>query len=321
MSDRHISRPARDLGSPGGPEAGGGGATAGDVPDLRLAGLAVAAWLAALAGLHTTVAASATLAAVAAGLALLTGLHLCGLLGRPAAPVRRYGWIAVAVLLGVVFPQDSTLVEELEVRRAAQDLLNRHFWYYSTIAENVFLNDVYWGAMDLNLRGATLVEFDLGGCRIGTLNLSGAILVGESDFQSCHVTASFNAPRATFDGNAEFSRFKADLFANFRQAHFVKLSDFTQAEFRGLGYFMAATFSDGADFTDVLPIKLILTDAVAVERPATKAFKWPDGYEVLPTDQEGWDILKRDRSVPPAKAETEPDETEPDADTDPDEDD
>ncbi|MFE9652580.1 ComEC/Rec2 family competence protein [Micromonospora sp. NPDC006431] len=73
-----------------------------EVPDLRLAGLAVAAWLAALAGLHLTAAATATVAAVAGGLATLLGLHLCGLLGRPAVPVRRLGWIAVAVLLGVV---------------------------------------------------------------------------------------------------------------------------------------------------------------------------------------------------------------------------
>ncbi|SCE85715.1 competence protein ComEC [Micromonospora viridifaciens] len=74
----------------------------GDAPDLRLAGLAVAAWLAALAGLHQSATTMATLAAGTAGLAVLLGLHLCGLLGRPAAPVRRYGWIAVAVLLGVV---------------------------------------------------------------------------------------------------------------------------------------------------------------------------------------------------------------------------
>ncbi|MFI7159445.1 ComEC/Rec2 family competence protein [Micromonospora chalcea] len=73
-----------------------------DVPDLRLAGLAVAAWLAALAGLHLTVRATVWTAAVAAALALLAGLRRCGVLGRPGEPARRYGWIAVAVLLGVV---------------------------------------------------------------------------------------------------------------------------------------------------------------------------------------------------------------------------
>ncbi|MBQ1070187.1 competence protein ComEC, partial [Micromonospora sp. D75] len=72
------------------------------MPDLRLAGLAVAAWLAALAGLHLTVRATVWTAAVAAALALLAALRCCGVLGRPGEPTRRYGWIVVAVLLGVV---------------------------------------------------------------------------------------------------------------------------------------------------------------------------------------------------------------------------
>ncbi|EWM68110.1 hypothetical protein MCBG_05243 [Micromonospora sp. M42] len=59
------------------------------MPDLRLAGLAVAAWLAALAGLHLTVRATVWTAAVAAALALLAALRCCGVLAdrgnRPAA--------------------------------------------------------------------------------------------------------------------------------------------------------------------------------------------------------------------------------------------
>ncbi|SCL22165.1 competence protein ComEC [Micromonospora inyonensis] len=71
-------------------------------PDLRLAGLAVATWLTALAGLHLSAPAGALLAAVAAALAGTLAAHLLGWLGRPREPVRRYGWVAVAVLLGVV---------------------------------------------------------------------------------------------------------------------------------------------------------------------------------------------------------------------------
>ncbi|WP_245719210.1 ComEC/Rec2 family competence protein [Micromonospora rhizosphaerae] len=85
---------------------------------MRLAGLAVAAWLAALAGLHLTATAAATMAAVAAGLAVLIGAHLLGVLGRPAAPVRRYGWVAVAILLGVVCGATATAAR-LTVRDAA----------------------------------------------------------------------------------------------------------------------------------------------------------------------------------------------------------
>ncbi|MGC4808578.1 ComEC/Rec2 family competence protein [Micromonospora sp. DT233] len=87
-----------------GGEAGRQDATGGaaDVPDLRLAGLAVAAWLAALAGLRLGPRPAVLLAVGAAALAACTVGHLLGVLGRPVAPVRRYGWIAVAVLIGVV---------------------------------------------------------------------------------------------------------------------------------------------------------------------------------------------------------------------------
>ncbi|MFC8906399.1 competence protein ComEC, partial [Micromonospora sp. NPDC057140] len=93
-------------GSPDGPVDRIAGAV--DGPDLRLAGLAVAAWLAALASLHLSARSAALLAAGAAGLAALVAAHLLGRLGRPADSVRRHGWIAVAVLLGVVCGATAT---------------------------------------------------------------------------------------------------------------------------------------------------------------------------------------------------------------------
>ncbi|TWH66061.1 competence protein ComEC [Micromonospora olivasterospora] len=90
---------------------------AATVPDLRLAGLAVAAWLAALTSLHLAAHTAAALAAGAAGLAALGSAHLLAVLGRPAPTVRRYGWIAVAVLLGVVCGATATAAR-LAVRDA-----------------------------------------------------------------------------------------------------------------------------------------------------------------------------------------------------------
>ncbi|WDZ88226.1 ComEC/Rec2 family competence protein [Micromonospora cathayae] len=98
-------------------------------PDLRLAGLAVATWLTALAGLRLSAPAS-LLSAGAAGLfAGLLAVHLLGRLGRPREPVRRYGWIAVAVLLGVVCggavtaarltARDAAVIRALTSERAA----------------------------------------------------------------------------------------------------------------------------------------------------------------------------------------------------------
>ncbi|MGC5021949.1 ComEC/Rec2 family competence protein [Micromonospora sp. DT47] len=92
---------------PGGP-GGVAPEPAAEPPDLRLAGLAVAAWLTALACLHLTAPTAALLAASAAGLASLAVGHLSGLVGRPGPRTRRYGWIAVAVLLGVVCGATAT---------------------------------------------------------------------------------------------------------------------------------------------------------------------------------------------------------------------
>ncbi|GAB3943404.1 hypothetical protein GCM10027614_32020 [Micromonospora vulcania] len=71
-------------------------------PDLRLAGLAVAAWLTALVGLHLGARVVLLVAGAATGLTAIGALHLLGHLGRPRVVVRRYGWIGVAVGLGVV---------------------------------------------------------------------------------------------------------------------------------------------------------------------------------------------------------------------------
>ncbi|MGN9809081.1 ComEC/Rec2 family competence protein [Micromonospora sp. BQ11] len=88
------------------------------VPDLRLAGMAVATWLAALAGLHLTTRPTLLVAVVAGGTAVTCGLHLAGVLGRPSAPARRYGWVVVAALIGVVCGASATAAR-LAVRDAA----------------------------------------------------------------------------------------------------------------------------------------------------------------------------------------------------------
>ncbi|MFC0506868.1 ComEC/Rec2 family competence protein [Micromonospora costi] len=87
-------------------------------PDLRLAGLAVAAWLTALAGLHLDAATLLLLAVLAAALSAVGALHLLGVLGRPGRRARRYGWIAVAVGIGVVCGGSATAAR-LAVRDAA----------------------------------------------------------------------------------------------------------------------------------------------------------------------------------------------------------
>ncbi|HEY8451080.1 MAG TPA: ComEC/Rec2 family competence protein [Natronosporangium sp.] len=75
----------------------------GGAPDLRLAGLAVAAWLSALAGLHLPVPAGAGVA-LAAAVAAAGGW--CWVRRRKRAP--RHGWLVLAMLLGVVCGSAAT---------------------------------------------------------------------------------------------------------------------------------------------------------------------------------------------------------------------
>ncbi|RLP75906.1 competence protein ComEC, partial [Micromonospora sp. BL4] len=86
-------------------------------PDLRLAGLAVAAWLTALAGLHVGTRPLVLVAGVVAILTAGSAMHTAGRLGRPRDGLRRYGWIAVAVGLGVVCGAAATAAR-LTVRDA-----------------------------------------------------------------------------------------------------------------------------------------------------------------------------------------------------------
>ncbi|GAB3813665.1 hypothetical protein GCM10027605_57630 [Micromonospora zhanjiangensis] len=102
---------------------------AGRPPDLRLAGLAVASWLSALAGLHLPLRAVVLLALSAAGTALVASGHLLrrredasgggprGVLRRVDDLVGRHGWVLVAVSLGVLCGGAATAAR-LSVRDA-----------------------------------------------------------------------------------------------------------------------------------------------------------------------------------------------------------
>ncbi|GAA4713794.1 competence protein ComEC [Phytohabitans rumicis] len=70
-------------------------------PDLRLAGLALATWLSALAALHT----SARTAIVVAAVAALGTVVVARVMARRTVP---YGWVAAGVLLGVVCGSAAT---------------------------------------------------------------------------------------------------------------------------------------------------------------------------------------------------------------------
>ncbi|GAB3986173.1 hypothetical protein [Plantactinospora veratri] len=74
-------------------------------PDLRLAGLAVGAWLSALAGLLFGTEPAVLAAVLAGGAALILSGRLTR---RVPAMLGRHGWVVVTVLLGVVCGSAAT---------------------------------------------------------------------------------------------------------------------------------------------------------------------------------------------------------------------
>jgi hypothetical protein len=110
-------------------------------------------------------------------------------------------------------------VQEREVRVAAQRILRDHLLKETRDTPL----PTFWTDIDLDLRAATLIDFDLGGCTVGT-----------ADFES-----------ATFIDFADFSATTITGLAYFRSAKFTGQVDFEDMNFTGDVDFSWTTFNDG----------------------------------------------------------------------------
>ncbi len=118
--------------------------------------------------------------------------------------------------------------------------------------------------MSVDLRGATLTDLDLSGCRIdGDLQLDRAVLQGPAKLRELSVAGSTSMRGAVFAEHAwlERSRFHGPLYldqASFQQDAWFGTVDFggpcsfVSAEFAGHAWFGGATFHARADFADAL---------------------------------------------------------------------
>ncbi|WP_147455158.1 pentapeptide repeat-containing protein [Saccharothrix australiensis] len=107
--------------------------------------------------------------------------------------------------------------------------------------------DDFWPGMDVRAVGAILVDFDLSGCRVGRVDFSGAVFVGDARFAAMTVTGE-----ATFDG-ARFLRhavFTDSLFArsvSFVLAVFTGNLAFSGVRVAGEAWLRSAKVSGRAD--------------------------------------------------------------------------
>lgn len=137
------------------------------------------------------------------------------------------------------------LAQEKEVRLTAQRLLSDHL---HQDPEQKTPYWPFWNDIDLNLTGATLINFDLSYCYPRSASFASASFVGHADFNSTTFADVSVFYRATFNADADFNLAIFNGPARFQGAVFVDYAKFESATFRDIADFQEATFRDFADF-------------------------------------------------------------------------
>ncbi|WP_158263155.1 pentapeptide repeat-containing protein [Amycolatopsis sp. CA-128772] len=153
----------------------------------------------------------------------------------------------------------ATSREEREVRVAAQEILCRHLQGASPLP--IYSGAENWGLLTLNLKGATLTDFNAQCMVIGEAGFDYARFQGLTMFNESRFAAYVSFAGCTFEAgllceSTEFSRgvsFMGTTFndlAYFRGSKFdgSHSSRFRGAVFNGAAYFHQSIFSSSADF-------------------------------------------------------------------------
>jgi hypothetical protein len=198
---------------------------------------------------------------------------------RPLAPatVRQH---AATAATGRVAPDGDQLRQEREVRQAAQRILVNHLQAGPELDQPV---ETFWADINLDLTGATLIDFDFENAHVNSAMFRGVTFVGDAKFDQATFlkTAWFGV--ATFTADAWFrgtvfadsagfrrTRFEqAVMFLStqftrsggFEDTHFGSFAVFQYATFVGPAWFQGATFRmkpimDGCQFKDRVPPEL-----------------------------------------------------------------
>ncbi|MEV7095046.1 pentapeptide repeat-containing protein [Amycolatopsis sp. NPDC051045] len=212
-------------------------------------------------------------------------------------------------------------VQEQHVRITAQRILAQHLAPGTDSRSDA---DTFWPDIDLDLVGATLIDFRFARCRVRSARFTGATFDGDADLGATVFLDRAEFDRATFTGSARFSdaifaegaRFRTAQFlsaARFRGTTFGGDARFTRTRFHDHVWFGNAVFRADAGFTDThFEQEVRFDDAVfagtttfhaaAFARPAhrlRKTFRgvrvraaslshWPLGWTASATTDEPW---------------------------------
>jgi uncharacterized protein YjbI with pentapeptide repeats len=139
---------------------------------------------------------------------------------------------------------ESERRQELEVRLTAQRLLTTHLRGHPEEGSATYWLNYEGRQLEVDLVGATLVNFSAGKCSMGYADFSEAQFYGATNLDGTQFHAAAGFPRAVFHSDAFL-----------RQVGFNGVADFQDAQFRGRVYlngskFWGVTGMDRATFHD-----------------------------------------------------------------------
>ncbi|MER7167854.1 pentapeptide repeat-containing protein [Micromonospora sp. NPDC000207] len=222
---------------------------------------------------------------------------ICAYLRMPFADAANIFALARGERVSTDLSKDTLLLQELEVRRAAQILLREHLIRVSLNENKEPASSIFWGPLDLDLRGADLFDFSMHGCSVRTLNLLRARLHGFTDFESGDFEI-FDATDASFEGNFAFSNTTVSDYTSFICAQFNGSSSFHNSHFKSVAEFDDASFFDTVSFSECSTGTLLARGVEAIGVPRGGKHVWPKGYELVRSDGSEMWRLNESANVP-----------------------
>jgi uncharacterized protein YjbI with pentapeptide repeats len=145
-------------------------------------------------------------------------------------------------------PSREVLLQEREVRLTAQRILQLHLHPGADLDHP---QPGFWRDIDLDLTGATLINFSLRGCAVATATFDQAIFTGDASFDGVTFNGRAGFIGATFTGDAGFSGVTFTGDAGFSGVTFTGDAGFSGVTFTGGAGFDRARFAGFAGFDGV----------------------------------------------------------------------
>ena len=170
---------------------------------------------------------------------------------------------------------DEKRMQEREVRLTAQRILAVHLRPDSDTKGSI---EKFWGAVDLDLTGADLVDLDFRECHMRLATFAGARFHGTAWFTGARFTDKAVFYKAHFGCGVQFGGAEFEKVALLHRATFAEDGNFAGVKFRGDAVFAATEFVgkaqfDGAQFAEGSTLPTEITESYMVFETPQADFK------------------------------------------------